>query len=192
MIEHLYTKDGKQTNKRYCTDCGHSTYEGRVGCYDCGPHVCIECGKPADRGFCKCRDCIAIGNKKREDENFGKANKLESWDSWVCIDDRYFPSVEDLVQELWDNGEDIPKYCWATTSAAFVSLSREAILQAALDEDDAYEDFDEQSIEIPASMFKAIEEFNEANKEHIAYQVDYKNAVMISVEYLDAAQMEAE
>ena len=192
MIATLLTTDGKPTNKRYCTICMHLCHDGRETCWECGPQKCNQCGEPCEKHYLKCEACMTHGAATMEAQRFETANKRESWPGWVFDGDQFFPSVEDLVQEYFDGGDDVPAYCWATTPCRFVSLDREAILQAALDEDNAYDYFDDQSIEIPASMFKAIEEFNEANKGHIAYQVDYKNAVMISVEFLSAAQKEEE
>src|SRR6185369_10937636 len=106
----LFHKDGRSTGIFFCGQCRivHRTEGGAVEC--CAPRKCSECGKEVDRYWTVCESCRNERDARAERERFEKANKLTDWDGWVSLGDRYFESVDELLEYCESEGIAEPEY----------------------------------------------------------------------------------
>ena len=172
----LFLKDGKSAGVYYCLKCKlvHKLIESAEEC--CKPYKCQDCGKVAPRYHVRCKQCANIHT---ENVRFQLAEKLTSFDGEVYFGDTFYPDLDYVMDEL---SEDPPEYVWATKPVNFVSIRTDRITEMAVDEDEAYEDFDCDEILGVDELTAAIEAFNLANKHHVSYVPDYTKAVIIDKE----------
>ena len=48
-----------------------------------------------------------------------KAEKLNTWDGWVFYNDKYYETIEDLMEYLTSSGEEIPEYVYICKTVPF-------------------------------------------------------------------------
>lgn len=143
-----------------CPTCGQlfilsrrDSVEERVRKAQAAAHHCVKecvCGKPIDyHYYLRCKDCRLEAEVQKEQERFEKAEKLtiEAYDGPVywetgCsgdMGDGYFSDVDSLLDYCEQEGIDVPEYVWACASSSF-QLEADAIIEHALERQDAYED----------------------------------------------------
>ena len=174
--QELFLKDGKTAWVYYCSECKvvHKSIESADEC--CKPYKCTVCEGTAPRYHTMCKECYRITT---ENKRFEKAEKLTSFDGQVYCGDTFYPDLDYVMDEL---SEDPPEYVWATKPVNFVSIRTDRITEMAVDEDEAYEDFECDEILGVDELTAAIEAFNLANKHHVSYVPDYTKAVIIDKE----------
>jgi hypothetical protein len=100
------------------------------------------CGKPLDyHYYIICKDCRAAKEAEKEKARFEKATKvtIEDYDGPVFWNDKFFSDVDSLLDDLENDGVDVPEYVWATAPQNF-ELSASDILERELERQDMHED----------------------------------------------------
>jgi len=118
------------------------------------------------------RDCA-------EKERVEKAEKLEAWGGWVYLEgigSEYFPSVEDLLDVLEDDGEETPEFAFICKPIQFHAPSAERIIEWACE--DHYDEASER-IKGEAPLSRALQEFERKNRHIVSYEPDYKRMVRL-------------
>ena len=121
---------------------------------------------------------------RREKRLFEKATKIkysEYEGEGLYYGDSYYFDIDELLEDAEyssEEGDDPPQYAWACTSHPVCDLSLGRIIDNATD--DAYEDFDQMSLHGLDDLKKAIDTFNELNKNHLSYSVDFKRAILLN------------
>ena len=178
----LFHKDGVATGIFYCRDCRtvHRSKELANAC--CVPTKCKHCGKQSDRKhWLICTPCEAIEREAKEVERFTNASKVTEWGGWVFSEgighqDGYFADVDMLIDYCVGEGIEVPKYAWTCVANHFVNASVEDITSRM---DDAYEDFDPESLKGLPELEAALDRFNEMNHDAVSYTPDYNVALLL-------------
>jgi hypothetical protein len=143
---------------------------------------CRECGKQSG-SWLVCDECRRKREDAKEVERFEKAEKLTKWDGWVYLEgygcrNGYFESVDDFLDWCACEDDNLPEYIWTCKPNHFVHADVSDITGRM---DDAFEDFDPDcDLHGMEELRVAIEKFNEANKDVVAYEPDYTKAVLIA------------
>lgn len=186
----LFHADGKPAKIFYCEKCRivKRTKEEADQC--CAPVKCATCGNEGVRQFHTiCDACEEKKRAAREEERFTSAEKITEWDGPIYSDgygfnEGYFANVEAL--EDWLSSRDVdddntrPKYVWTCTKNQFCQLDYDRIIENATQE--AYEDWDEGNIYGEQELKSAIAVFNEANKNHVSWEPNYKVALLLTTD----------
>ncbi len=181
----LFHQDGKSSKIFYCSKCRIVWPDKEKADRCCEPTKCQYCGKESGRQhYLACGPCDRANEIKRETARFEKAEKLVKWDSWVYLDgvgsDGFFESVSHF-SEIWecdhDENEEIPDYVWACKKIPFAAVDFDRIIERICEE--AYEDFDSDSLKGVDELKAAVEKFNEANKDIVSYEPDYSKAILL-------------
>jgi len=183
----LYHKDGKSTGIFFCAGCRtvHRAQPEADQC--CAPRHCPDCPELAPKHRIYCQSCEDKRAAAREAARYDKAEKVTSWDGWLYCEslsghnEGYFESVADLLEYAADDEHDGPDYAWTCHARAFCQLDFDSILESATQ--DAYEDWDSDSVNGVEDFKAAIAVFNEANKEHVSYAPNYKKALVLKVDH---------
>jgi hypothetical protein len=184
----LYLADGRTAGIFYCSECRivHKTEGEAQACH--GVRLC-ECGAPCERYRSQCHECQSKQwleeSEKKEAERFAKASKIPANEyngGWVFSEDhdRYFDSVEALLEYIEDDGEEgetAPEYVWACKDIGVPQAHIDSIMENCLD--GMWEDADGSDLNGVEELQAAVDAFNEANKSISVYQVDYKTAILI-------------
>ena len=183
----LFTKEGKATGVYFCEKCRIVNTVKDVVERCCAPWKCETCGGDTKKYWTTCDDCRAKKEAEAERARFEKAEKLTSWNGWVFKDgtgrDGYSQSLGDFMdcyaeeQENSDDPEPLPEYVWACKETRFVRADISDISSRI--DDDAYEDFEFDSLRGIPELKAALEAFNAANIDAISYSPDYTKAVLI-------------
>lgn len=185
MIANFYIKDGdgfKETKLRYCTKCMHTHVEHLETCWTCGPWFCTRCKcEMPDRYRTACTACVKQEQDSWEANRFAAAEKLTEWDGPVYDGDEFYANIDEMIEAKDCDGSDVPEYVWACDTHQIVYISKGMLQDDGIIQDPP-EDFDPDDIVIPDSMIKAMEEFNEANKELVSWSPNFKKAVLIKQE----------
>ena len=181
----LFHQDGRSAGVFYCGECRlvHRTKELTDQC--CAPNKCSICGKDKERYYTKCPACLHLAELQKEQERFEKAEKLTKWDGWVYLEgtgsDGYSESVDAFIEDWEDNhdeNEPLPAYVWTCEENHFVNASVEDITQQMADS--AYEHWEPDSLKGLPELQTALDKFNEANKDAVSFQPDYKVALLLA------------
>lgn len=176
----LYLEGGKSAGIFFCGKCRivHRTQTEAEAC--CVPPRC-QCGAEVEsRGWTTCRDCRDASAAKKEAERYAAAEKIKAadWPGPVWCDvntnDGYFRTVDDLVEQF--DAEERPAHVFVCTSRPVCWLDYYRIIEDATQE--AYEDFDSDSLTGEAELTAAIDAFNEKNKDNVVWTADYSRAVV--------------
>ena len=173
----LFLVDGKFAGVYYCEKCkvvGH-TKEMADDC--CVPGKCKECGVEIERHYILCDACIEKREFHKQVEMFTKAEKVTDWVGGVFHGEDYYDSISYLLDHA--DPVDMPDYVYASKSEPFVFLGIHKALEFAIDQDNAYEDFDETYLHGVDELKAALVAFNKANESHVAYLPDYTKAIII-------------
>jgi len=182
----LYLKDGKPTHIFYCEKCRYISSSQELAEQCCKNYQCSQCGKDTgQRAWTICDDCRAANSAEKERERFEKAEKLSDWDGWVYLEgtgnDGYHQSLSDFYDN-WaddhDEGGTLPEYVWSCRPNHFVRADVSDITERM--DDEAYEDFDPETLNGLPELKAAIETFNAANASVCSYEPDYSKAILIS------------
>ena len=183
--QELFLSSGKSAGVWYCEKCRivHRERDQAEQC--CGVRKCA-CGKECNPHYTSCDSCMEVREMQRERERFEKSEKLTSWDGPVFCEgygnDGYHESVESLLDEIEDNrdGDDFvdPEYCWACDKVQFVQASIDDITSRM--EGDMPEDFDTHDLNGLPELQAALDAFNEANKDQVSWQINYKKSVLLT------------
>ena len=180
----LFHKDGRSASVWYCEKCLCVAATESVAESCCRPYKCRECGEETENRMLRCNSCRSKLDAAREMEKFAKSAKVTAWDGWIFVEglgyrDGFFESVGDLHDFCGDDEIAIPQYAWTCTPTQFAFIDFSEIEQGIC-ENNAYEDFDPGDLNGVDEIKKAIDAFNESNKELVSYSPDYSKSVLLS------------
>ena len=180
----LFLKEGKSAGVFYCEKCRfiHRTSAEADQC--CQPYKCDKCGKEIERYRTRCNACRNAADEEVERVRFEKAEKLTAWDGWVFSEgigrDGYSHSLSDFYDN-WadehDEGGVPPKYVWACKATHFVRADVSDITERMAD--DAYEDWEPDTLNGLVELKAALDKFNEVNADVCSYRPDYTKAILL-------------
>lgn len=174
----LYLADGRTSGAFYCGKCRIIHREKQLADECCQARICV-CGAECERYYTKCPKCVQGEREFREHARFEKAEKLTEteWNGPVVMpdSDQYFASVSDMLDEV--DSDDLPEYVWTCTERPVCELEIGRIIENATD--DAYEDFESDSLLGQKELKTALDAFNEANKGNVVWEADHKLVVIL-------------
>lgn len=146
--------------------------------------LCRECGSPLGTegvGLGRSHDaCLRRRREAADAKRLAEAELVPGWPGWVVYaGDRYFPTVEDLVEHLECRGvpvADWPERVHACVEVPFAGLDAEDLVEDVTD--GAYEGMADDLHGV-AELTAAVEAFNAANKHLVSYEPDYTRAVPV-------------
>ena len=177
----LFLKDGRTAGIFFCERCRCVAPTEHLAGQCCQNYQCQTCGQDTGtRHYTVCEPCRRKEEAAKEAERYAKAEKLTQWDGWVFAEgfgDEYFSDTETLLDHC--DGEDVtpPPYAWACSENHFVCADVSDITDRM--DDDAYEDFDSNSLLGLPELRLALERFNEENKDAVAFSPDYSKAIVL-------------
>jgi hypothetical protein len=172
----LYKSDGTTAGIYYCEKCRIVHREKSLAEQCCMPVMC-SCGKECQKYYTKCPACVSADRSKKERLRFENAEKLMEWNGPVMLPDSdgYFATVGDMFDEV--DPDDCPEYVWTCSEKPVCHLDIDRIIEAATD--DAYEDFDSDSLLGQKELALALDAFNEANKGNVCWDVNYRKCLVL-------------
>ena len=176
--QELFLKDGVSAQVYYCSECKIVAKKKEDADSCCKRSICKYCGNLVEEKFWLAhQECI-------EKNKIEKAEKLDIWDGWVFYDDKYYTTLEELLEELEDMEESIPEYVYVCKEISFPGIKIDRLIEAI--EEDSYEEVIE-SISGLDTLADAINDFNEDNKGLVSYLPDETKMVRVK-EYLNACK----
>ena len=120
----------------------------------------------------------------RDQKRFEKAEKI-SWSDWgggVWWGDDFFPNLDEALDKIVCDhceGDDYPKYLWAASSRRVIdSLDVDDVAGHFID-DRGWEDMSTDDLEGTTKLQLALNEFVEANRGVLSYEVDHSKAITL-------------
>lgn len=146
----------------------------------CCAYCCRVCHKPVNNFILVCNDCRRLQQDHKDRERMEKAIKLDSWADGVLWEDHYYSTVEEAAESMQDrieDGDELPEYLYVAKPARKREVELDRILEWLYD--DMPEEDPEGYVRGIEEFQKAIDAFNEANKEVRWYDEDYTRAVRV-------------
>ena len=198
--EQLLLPDGRPSEVLFCSDCktvanDEATLSRMCKC----PRTCTVCEETTveDLYYTTCRSCRRLqGDKEREKkeaERFEKAAKILESDYEGPIfteatgwNNGYFRDTSELREHLCDedmleedeDGNPLPLYVWACRVNPICSLNLSTVLEHGCDTD-ILEDWDSSRLQGTDALQKALDAFNELNKDEVSWTPDYRRAIIL-------------
>ena len=172
----LFHADGRTAGVYYCAQCRHVHREKQLAEECCKPHIC-ECGAECAKHWCICDECRSKKDIARELARFEKAEKVTEWSGPVCEPqgDRYARNIDELLELLEEDAT--PEYVWTCSARPVCQLDYDKIIEHATE--DAYEEFESDSLDGDVELMAALDAFNAANREHVCWETDYTKALVL-------------
>ncbi len=186
----LFHADGRPSGIWYCSECRAVQNDkfqaqrchGVTHCETCG----VSLGKRAPHYRKQCEECDRKDwNARRTKEEFDRYTKAvkiaasEYTGPQVFFDDRYYPTVEDAI----DQCDSPPEYVWAVNNIGLRGANIEDLIDSVLEE--AWEDADSDDLNGLEELQAAVDAFNEANSGIDVYMVDYDEAIVLDQSILE-------
>lgn len=185
----LFHADGKPSKVFFCGKCRMTaaTQENAEQC--CQNYKCQHCGvDTGSRSWLSCDACRRKIEDEAERRRFEKAEKVTSWDGPIYCEglgynEGFFESVEDLWDYLGDEEEletgerKAPEYVWTCDCKPICSLDYDEIIENATQ--DAHEGWEPDQLTGAEALKSALDAFNEANKEQVGWEPNFKKALLI-------------
>lgn len=128
--------DGKTWSVPVCPKCRRTCLDERQAEECCEPTVC-KCGNTCGSPWTICDKCLEKKHQEKEREMFEKAKKVPQKEYVGPVFDRdhseWYPSVDEMIERLFDDLKEIPKYAWAATINK-LSLNAQSIVDNALED----------------------------------------------------------
>jgi hypothetical protein len=183
--------NAKKQDMYFCGKCGLRFMDIQDAEKCC---TCRTCGKEHQIGDFtgECRQCWHKRDVAKLEKRIAEAEKLETWEGWVCNEgpgggpqgDGYAESLdalEEYLQDAVNDGElaieDWPKYVFVCVPVGLRRIFSGDITQMATEE--SYEDAAD-NLEGEKELDAALDAFYEKNKDIVSYEIDYKRAVKVS------------
>ena len=183
---HILTGPGehKPSGVWFCQTCRSVACSQASAEQCCKPYKCEVCGQEvATKYWTICKSCRDIADANAERVRFEKADKVHAdwYDGWVYCEGHgnngFSESLEEMLKGCYDDGCDRPQYVWACKSKEFVKVRLSRVLEDICEE--GYEDFETDDLNGLEELKAAVIAFELANKMHVAYEPDYKRAILI-------------
>lgn len=182
----LHLKDGKSAGIFFCAKCRHVAGSQHLAEQCCNNYLCSKCGKDVgSRMWLVCEPCRDAADLEKERERFEKSEKLTEWNGWVYLEGTGREGFSESLSDFYDNwaddhdeGGELPKYVWACKANHFVRADVSDITERMCD--DAYEDFEPDTLNGLDELKAALDKFNEVNAAVCSYQPDYSKAILLN------------
>ena len=168
--QELFSKNGFSVHVWYCLSCGVVSKEKEVAENCCKRSNCRYCGEPVEEQHWLAHQACIEKNK------IEKAEKLGTWDGWVVYEDKYYTSVDELIEELEDNKDSIPEYVFICKKKPFPAINIEHLIESI--EENSYEGIIDSLVGLDA-LTEAVNAFNENNKDLVSYLPDKTKMVCL-------------
>lgn len=176
------TKEGTNDVVAYaCGSCGLVQPSEHYADICCTCSTCNESKPDVKRSYARdCRDCFEAKVEQRELERFNSAEKITEWSGPVYDGSDYHANLGDMMDQYSTMADDpdLPDYVWACDEKHWVKANEDMIFGCL--EGDAPEYFSFSDLNGLDELNKAIEAFNEANKDEVSWWPNYKKAVLIN------------
>ena len=131
----LFIAGGKSAGVFACGQCKviHKTQADAEQCCD---WKCSKCGAKTDRFSTQCSACWDVVRAEGHAKRLAAAELVTEYDGWICCDsgcgsqDGYFPSIEDYVDYIFDEGWGDPEFEDSPSELDEFSDSSEGICSA--------------------------------------------------------------
>lgn len=176
--QELFLADGKTAGVWFCQKC-KAIHGQRVLADQCCDRKCHTCGEPCKPYYTVCSSCLAKSIALQEQERFKKAQKVpeHEWAGGVFYGDTYYSSVADFRDYHADEDVAHVHYLWAADPEKFAHIDADRVLERI--GEDGYDGFDTNDLNGVDELKRAIDAFNEANKEILAYHENTNVAVVL-------------
>lgn len=170
----LFLYDGRSSGVWYCEKC-HCVHRNHVLAeLCCKPPIC-GCGAECPDGWILCNKCRSADEANKERERFDKAERVTEWDGPV-----YHPTLDIYarnISELLETHESETGYVWTCRSVPVIALDADAVVDGALS--DAPAECALAEVCGLTELRQAIEDFNNANRDLVYWEVDYAKAMVL-------------
>lgn len=167
----------------YCSECRvvHRTQDEANWCH--GERRCA-CGNKIMQGYYQrqCSDCDHKEWKEKERQKelkrFDEATKIAYADykgEWVYDNDKFYPELEDAIDGYLEGHE--PEYVWACKRVGIPRIDLEDVTTNILN--NMWEEAETGDLNGIEELEKALQAFNDANKDLPVYEVDYSTAILV-------------
>lgn len=186
----LFVQSGKSAGVFACGEC-KIVSKTQADADQCCDWKCSNCGVKTERFSTRCDDCWSVIRAEGHAKRLAAAELVTAYGGWVCCDsgcgsqDGYFPSIEDYVDYIYDEGWGDPEsdespewpefvYCCTTEVK---SIDADYVIEHLCEE--GYEEMSEHLAGLD-ELRAAIDAFNSLNRESLAcYHIDYKKKIAV-------------
>ena len=171
--------NGAPVNVWMCQACGR-VYMEKTAYISERCCICTECGKctyvPGGNNFIKdwCKACESKANDRYYANRMAKAIELTDYKGPVVHGDRYFGSVDEMIDDL--EPDEIPEWVH-TCDVIHPTLDADSIIQNLLENIDTEEPLE---LEGEDDFVKAVEAFNAANESVVYWEEDCEHKVRVT------------
>lgn len=166
------------TAEKLCDKCGR--YAHRNFCYYCDITPCNVCGSETQLNSILCAKCRKDLETREETAKIVAAKVICRYRGPVYDGDEFYENLRELKEEYARQGKLFPEYVWPCHSIHHVFLDKNAIKLAAFDEGEAPCEFDTSDISLPDAADEFVQQFNDMNREHVAWRPDYERIVFLN------------
>ena len=161
--QELFLKDGISAKVWYCSNC-KIVAKNKEDVDNCSKrNNCKYCGKIVESLYWLAhQECI-------EKNKIEKAEKLETWDGWVFYEDKYYTTIDELIEKLEDSGESIPEYVFICKTIPFPKIIIDNLLETI--DENSYEGIMDSLSGVDA-LSDEINIFNKENEDLVSYLPD--------------------
>jgi hypothetical protein len=191
--QRLQLPDGTPVNAFVCGVCGliYTESEPGVSARCCR---CAECGATLDpkvlghRSFA-CKECSVKISIRRDEQRLQRAEEIVGYSGPVCIDDRFWSSVEEMVDDIEsDDDAALPDFVH-TCHVRHYTLDADDIVENMLENTSLEEPPDLDGMQ---EFRQACAAFNKANESNTYWEEDSKHKVRVPVAPSRAAGQEGQ
>jgi len=177
----------KETLVYECNLCHELYYDKSKADYCCQDRTCSICGIVIGKNdyYTICEACKNKKQIERQQELFEKAEKL-TWVEYqekypnhmISWGDNYYPDIDYIYDEFYDNEDELPDYVWGTTVSEIEICPFELIQD--FEERADIEDYEMDS-SAASELIEFFKDWNKRNPQTIYYETN-KVAILINKE----------
>ena len=186
----LFIAGGKSAGVFACGQCKiiHKTPADAEQCCD---WKCSKCGAKTERFSTQCSSCWNVVRAEGHAKRLAAAELVTEYNGWICCDsgcgsqDGYFPSIEDYVDYIFDEGWGDPEFEDSPAWPEFVFTCERDIKEIDVSNvienlcSDGYDEMDEH-LKGVKELGAAIDAFNLLNENALTcWSVNYKKKIAV-------------
>lgn len=186
----LFLADGSPTRVWYCIVCGIVHPSDGLAGECCRPKICKQCGldiPKTRRHFETCTSCERLRLDEEYKKRLAAAELVSDYDGWIYtgevtgLNDGYFSSVQDLIDEIEDGDEDgprLPEFAFCCNPEPPQKVDSEDVIEQTFNDshEEASEGVPEEARE---ELQAALDKFYESVRGIVSYTPDYKRKVAV-------------
>ena len=170
----------KEIKAYQCGNCYKLHYYEHLAKECCKPLVC-DCGKPRRAGYTICDECIVENDKKRDQERYDRARKVNESEYKVAMltdGSNFYHDSDEYYEELATNGvpeSEYPTWAWGCEEVKFAVDIETSLETAAAD---MHDEFDDDYIVDREELLVLVSKWN-AKQTATSYYVDHGTVVIL-------------